>query len=163
MIDEFFVCAELNFETDGIAFAAVVQLCTHAFKQGARLFFLQVEVAVAGDAEGGATDDLVAGEEARRTCLNEFVQEEEAKLAGGRGQPDETRQRAGYGEDAEDVAGGAAALSFEQKGDAECLIEDARKGVRGVNGDGREQSVDFAIEVVVDVAESVVVELVPVR
>ena len=59
-------------------------------------------------------------------------------------------QRARDGDDAEDVGGVAPdlrlALVAEQQREAESLVEDAREGMRGVDGDRREQRVDLLVE-----------------
>ena len=64
----------------------------------------------------------------------------------GAGQRDEARQRAGHGDDAEDarvwdglVVRSACAFVAQQKRDAERLVEHAREGVGGVDGDRGEE------------------------
>jgi len=63
------------------------------------------------------------------------------------GEADKTGQGAGHGDDAEHLWAGAAALGAKQQSEAERLVEDAGKGVGGVNGDGGEERVDVALEV----------------
>ena len=62
-----------------------------AFEHGAAFFLLHVEVAVAGDAEGGAAEDLVAAEHAFDVGFDQLVEEEEVALAVALGQGDEAR------------------------------------------------------------------------
>src|SRR6201998_1559164 len=50
--DDFRVSAGFDFEANGIALAAVVELDADGFEQGACFFFLEVEVGIAGDTEG---------------------------------------------------------------------------------------------------------------
>ena len=64
---------------------------------------------------------------------------------GCRGQAHEARQRAGDGDDAEDGVAGSFALAVQQEGDAKGLVEHTREGMGGVDGDGREQGIDFAL------------------
>ncbi len=137
------VGAGFDFEPDDVALAAVVQLFADGLEQRAGLFFLQVEIAVASDAEGCAADDGVAGEEALGVGFDEFLQGEDADIAVGCGQQDPALERAGDVDDAEhrDVA----TLAPEEESEAEGLVEDARKRVGGVDGDGGEQRVDFAL------------------
>ena len=73
-----------DLQADGVALAAVVQLGADAFEDGARLFLLHVEVAVAGDAEGGAAEDLVAAVHALDLGLDEVVEQDEVGAAGRR-------------------------------------------------------------------------------
>ena len=64
--DDFGIGAGFNFEADGVAFAAVVQLDADGFEQRARFFFFEVEVGVAGDAKGGASRALRSRDTCRR-------------------------------------------------------------------------------------------------
>ena len=59
-LDHLGVGVGLDFQANGVALAPVVQFGAHRLEQIARLFFLQIEIAVAGDAERGFGDDLVA-------------------------------------------------------------------------------------------------------
>src|SRR5258708_38253484 len=51
-IDDFRIGVRLDLEAYGVALASVMQFGAYRFQQAARLFFLQVEIAVAGHAEG---------------------------------------------------------------------------------------------------------------
>ena len=67
----------LDFEAHRIAFAAVVQLGANGFEQRARLFFLEVEIAVARDAEGGLGENFVAAVHAGGIVLDQVLQKDE--------------------------------------------------------------------------------------
>ena len=92
---------------------------------------------------------------------DQFLEQEIVEFAVFGGEADKTRESAGNGDDAEDLRPGAFALSAEEKGEAEGLVQHARKGVRGVDGDWGEEGVDFALEVGLGVGASVFVELFP--
>ena len=70
-----------DFEADGVAFAAVVQLGADGLEQVARFFFLEVEIAVSGDAEGSFGEDLVAAIHAGGEALDEVVEKHEVVSA----------------------------------------------------------------------------------
>ena len=65
-LDDFGVGVGFDFEAHGVAFAAVVQLGANRLEQVAGFFFCQVKVTVAGHAESGGGDDVVAVVHARR-------------------------------------------------------------------------------------------------
>ena len=160
-LDDFGMGAGFDFEADGVAFAAVVELDADGFKQRARFFFFEVEVGVAGDAEAGVGEHLVAAIHAGEVLGDEVLEEQVVVFAFSGGQADEAGQGAGYGDDAEDLGAGAAALGAEQERHAESLVEDAGKGMGGVDGDGREERIDFALEVIFGEGAGFVVEFIP--
>ena len=134
----------VDLHADGVAFAAVVQLLGDAFEQGARLFLLHVEVAVAGDAEGSAVEDAVAAEHRVDVRFDELFEEEEVALTLVLGKRDERGEGARDGDDAEDPGAGAGlefALVAQQQREAKRFVEHARKGMRGVEGDRGEERV----------------------
>ena len=88
-LDDFGIGAGFDFEAHGVAFAAVVQLDADGFKQRARFFFFEVEVGVAGDAEGGAGEHLVAAVHAGEVLRDEVLEQQVVvvclrRRAGGR-------------------------------------------------------------------------------
>src|SRR6202034_4716420 len=125
-VDDFGVSLAVDFETDGVAFAAVVEFGADRFEQRARFFFLEVEVAVAGDAEGGAGEDLVAAIHAAGVALDEVGEKDEVLGVIRRRDPQEAWQRAGDGEYAQDRAGRSAAFAAEEQRQTHGLVQDTR-------------------------------------
>ncbi len=160
-LDDLGIGGGFDFQADGVALAAIVELDADGFQQGAGLFLLEVEVGVAGDAEGGVAQDLVAAVHAAEVLGDEVLEQQVIEFAVGRGQADEAGQRAGDGNHAEDLGAGAAALGAEQQGETESLVEDAGKGVSGVNGDGGQEGIDLALEVALGVGAGLFVEFLP--
>ena len=77
-LDDFGIGGALDFEADGVAFAAVVELYADGFEEVAGFLFLKVEIAVAGDAEGGLGEDLVAAVHAGGVALDEVLEEDDS-------------------------------------------------------------------------------------
>ena len=159
--DDLGVGAGFDFETHGIAFAAVVELDANGFKQRARFFFFEVEVGVAGDAEGGAGLDFVAAIHAAEVLRDEVLEKQVVEFAVFGGEADEAGKSARDSDDAEDLRAGAFALAAKQQGEAERFVEDARKGMRGIDGDGGEKRIDFALEIGLGVGAGFFVEFIP--
>jgi hypothetical protein len=65
-----------NLQAHGVALAAVVQFDADGFKQRARFFFLEVEVGVAGDAEGGVGQHLVAAVHAGEVLRDQVLEQQ---------------------------------------------------------------------------------------
>ena len=126
-VDDFGIGLAVDFEADGVAFAAVVQLGADGFEQRARFFFLEVEIAVAGDAKGGAGEDFVAAIHAAGVALDEVGEKDVVLGAVGGGDAHEARQGTGNGEHAEHGAGGAAAFAAQQQRQAHGLVQNARE------------------------------------
>ncbi len=160
-LNDFSVRAGLDFEADGVAFAPVVELDADGLEQRAGFFFFEVKVGVASDAEGGEGEDFIAAVHAAEVFGDEVLEEEVVEFAVGVGQADEAGQGTGNGDDAEDERAGAAALGTEEDGQAESFVEDAGKGVCGVDGDRRQERVDFALEIALGEGLGLFVKLVP--
>ena len=126
-LDDLRVGAGLDFQAHGVALAAVVQLDANGFQQRARFFLLEVEVGVAGDAEGGAGQHLVAAVHAGQVLRDQVLEQQVIEAAVGGGQADEAGQRAGHGDHSQHLRAGAAALGAQQQRQAESLVEDARE------------------------------------
>ena len=108
-------------------------------------------------------EDLVAAIHAGEVLGDEVLEQQVVIGAVVGRQADEARQGAGNGDDAEDLRAGAAALGAEQQRQTERFVEDARERMRGVDGDGGQEGIDFALEVVFGEGAGGVVELVPVE
>ena len=147
-LDDVRVCAGLDLEADGVAFAAVVELDADGFKERAGFFFFEVEVGVAGDAEAGVGQDFVTAVHAGEVLGDQVLEEEVVVFAILGGQADEAGQGAGHGDHAENLGAGAAALGAEQQRQTESLVEHAGKGMGGIDGDGCEERIDVALEII---------------
>ena len=155
--------AGLDLQTHGVAFAAIVKLDADGLKQRARFFFLEVEVGVARDAEAGVGENLVAAVHAGQVLGDEVLEEQVVVFAFLGGQADKAGQGAGHGDHAKHLGAGAAALGAEQQRQAEGLVENAGKGMGGVDGDGGQERIDLALEVVFGKGAGVGTEFVPVQ
>ncbi len=150
-VDDFVRGGGVDFESNGVAFAAVVQLFANAFEDAARLLFLHVEIAVAGDAKGCFAEHFVSAIHLVDLGLDELVEEDERGFGFARadGQADKARQASGDGDDAEDGgwpgSHGAAPLVAEEQGEAKGLVEDTGKGMGGIDGDRGKKGVDFVL------------------
>ena len=106
-------------------------------------------------------EHLIAAIHAGEMLGDEVLEEQVIVVSFGGGQADEAGQSAGDGDHAEHLGPGAAALGAEQEREAESLVEHAGKGMGGVDGDGGEEGIDFALEIVAGVGAGMFAELVP--
>ncbi len=83
-LDDLRMGAGFDLQADGIALAAVVELDADGFQQGARFFFLEVEVGVAGDAEAGVGQHLVTAVHARQVLGDQVLEQQVIVFALGR-------------------------------------------------------------------------------
>ena len=126
-----------------------MELFGDGLEERARFFVLHVEIAVAGDAEGGSVEDAVAAEHRVDVGFNEVFEEQEVALTLVLREGDERGEGARDGDDAEDLGAGAGlelALMAKKEREAESLVEDAREGMRGVERDGGEEWVDLLLK-----------------
>ena len=147
-LDNLRIGAGFNLQAHRVALAAVVQLHADGFEQRARFFLFEVEVGIARDAERRARP----APRSRDTCRRGAARSGPA-AAGSRsapsvgGQADKARQRARHRDHAQHLRAGAAALGAQQQRQAERLVQHARKRMRRVDGDRRQQRIDFALKV----------------
>jgi hypothetical protein len=106
-------------------------------------------------------DHPVAGEEAFEVEEQELLERQEAQLARGRLQADEAGDLLGDRQERLEVA--LVGLALELEGEREAGVRDEGEGVRGVDGERREDREDLAQEHVVEFAAVVVRELSRVR
>ena len=78
-LDNFRIGAGFNLQPDGVALAAVVQLHADGLQQRARFLLLEVEVGVAGDAEGGVGQHFVAAVHAGQVLGDEVLEQQIVK------------------------------------------------------------------------------------
>jgi hypothetical protein len=135
-----------------VAFAPVVQLFGDAFEHGAALFFLHVQIAVARDAKGDAIEDVVAAKHRSDVRQDKVVEQKKVVatvgLVGSGWKRNQRRQCARNRDDTEDLLRSALHLPLvtKQQSKAQRLVEDAGEGVRGVDGDRRQQGIDLLME-----------------
>jgi hypothetical protein len=94
-------------------------------------------------------EDAVAAEHRIDVSFDELLEEQEVALAGALGEGDERGKGAGNRDDAENswaVARLEFALVAQQESEAESLVENAGKWVRGVERYGGEERVDLLLE-----------------
>ena len=102
------------------------------FEQRARLFFFEVEVGVAGDAEGCAGEHLVAAIHAGEVLRDQVLEQEVVECAVFGGQADEAGQSAGHRDDAEHLrAGAACACARSSRARQSALLSTRGKGCAG--------------------------------
>ena len=129
--DNFRIGVGLDLHADRIALAAVVQLGAHRLQKIAGFFFLQVEIAVARNAECRGGDYVIPVIHAARVVGHEVGKEN--KIDGAlAGQPDQTRQGARYRDHARIRQRGTAAAA-QQESYAERLVDHPRKWMRGID------------------------------
>ena len=95
-------------------------------------------------------DHPVAGEETFEVEEEEFLERQEAVLAGGRLQADEAGDLLGDGQERLEVAFVGFALELERE--REARVRDEGEGMRGVDGERRQDREDLAQEDVVELA-----------
>ena len=162
-LDDFRIRAGFDFETNGVSLAAVVQFDANGFEQGARLFFFEVEVGISGDAERYAGEHFVSAIHAGEVLRDQVLEEEVVEFAVLGGEADKPGKGPGHCDYAEDLRAGALPFAPQQQGEAERLVEDARKGVGGVDGDGGQEGIDLALEVALGIGAGVFVQFVPLK
>ena len=146
--DEFFGDV-LHFEADGVAAVELAEFVFDGAQEVAGFFLVDVEVAVARDAEHVGAMDFDAVEEAADMGLHEVAEEDEVlAVAVFFGEGQEAREDARDLHDGE-IGGEVFALQFDEE--VEAFVEELREGVRGVDGQRGEDGEDFAFEVVVEV------------
>jgi len=135
--------ALFDFEADGGAAAEVAQLGLDGLEEVFGFFLVDVEVAVAGDAEGVGAGQPVAGEELAGAQLDDLGQENETlDLAGLVGiEAHEAREDARDGEDGDEL------LDVERGDDVERLVAELGKRVRLVEGERGEHGQHLLFEI----------------
>ena len=150
-IDDFLVGARFDFEAHRGTFAAAVKLLVDRLEEAARFLFGEIEIAVARNAEGRGGKDFVAVIETLGERVDYVVKENVLDGAFLRRNQHQPRQCARDGDDTDVRLLGAAALALQKKREAERLIEDVRKRMRGIDRDRREQRRDGLYEKLFDV------------
>ena len=97
---------------------------------------------------GGISQHFVAAVHAGKILGDKVLEEQVIEFALRRGQANETGQRAGHGDHAEHLGAGTAPLGPQQQRQAQGLVQHAGKGMRRIDGDGGQQRIDLALEVV---------------
>ena len=138
----------LHLETDGTPEPPPVELRLDGEEQIVRLFLLDLEVGVAGDAEDVMGEHLDPGEQPLESRRDQGLQRHEAVAADGPRELDEAR------EDRRDLHAGEALVAVrvaEQYGKIEREVGDVGEGMRGIDGQRREDGEDEVLEDLIEV------------
>ena len=142
------VHAILDFQAHGGAAAQVAQLVLDALEEIFGLLLVDVEVAVAGDAEGEGAVDTVAGEELVGAELDDFAEEDEPFRAAGRGGDlHHAREDPGHGQDGEEPLVLRRGGVVDRDDDVERLVAQLGEGMRGIDGQRGEDRIHLGAEV----------------
>jgi hypothetical protein len=93
--------------------------------------------------------------------LGDKVLEQQVVVSVGGGKTNEAGQGARHRDDAEDLGAGALPFAAEQQSETESLVENARKRMGWIDGDGGEKRVDFALKVALCKGARFFVQFVP--
>ncbi len=148
----------LDLHAHRVSLAAVVQFRAHRFQQIARFLLLQVEVAVARDAEGGGRNDVVALIHPRGMVHDQIGKKNE--IDGPlRWQADQSRQRPRDSYNSGIGKRGATATP-QQEGDAQCFVDHTWKGMRRIDRHRGEQRIKFPFAVIVHKGQRRVIQFI---
>ena len=139
--------AGLDLQADRVSLAPVLQGFGDLLEQVVRLFLVDVELTVAGDAESRPPGHLVPFEELAEIVGDDSGEGHEVhRIPVGVGQPQNPRQDPRNGNDAD--GGGAVRLKHHPV--AESLVEDPWKGVGGIDCDRGEDRFQLFLPVALD-------------
>ena len=143
--------ALLDFKADRGAAPQVAQLFLDLLQEVLGLLLVDVQVAVARDAEGMGPDELVAGEELSRAELDDVAQEDRALRARlGRGNRDQPREDPRHGQDRNVLDRAVLVLvvgALQRDHDVERLVSQLGKGVGLVERQRGQDREDLVAEV----------------
>ena len=149
LFEENGVCALRDFEANRGAFLAVEEFFFNFTEEILDFFFIKVEVAVAGDAEGDRGANAVTGEEITHVLLNDIAEgnvDFGVPTAGGV-DADDARKDSGDGNDRHEAFNGTGLGIINGGEDVEGLVDELWEGVGGVNCEGGEDREDLLGEV----------------
>ncbi len=92
---------------------------------------------------------------------NQILEQQVIGCSIGCRQANKPGQRARNRHHAEHLRARAAALGAQQESQAKRLVEDAREGVRGVDGDGCQKRIDLALEIALGEGALIIRQLAP--
>ena len=124
------------------------------FQQIVGVFFVDVQLAVAGDAEGSRPEYLIAAKKLAGLQIHNPSQRHKVQFVVLARQAQDARQYARHGCHPHH----GLPLSFEQGPDAQGLVEDAGEGVRRIDDNGREDRFEFFLPVLAHEVEVLVFE-----
>ncbi len=135
--------AGVDLEADRLAATALDQFLLDRTHQVGALHLVDVEVAVAGDAERARMHDLEPGEQCPEVGLHDVGGEHVRALAVDLGQPQDARQRARHLHDRHAVGAALRARVGEQHDEVQRLVEQDRERVGRVDRERRQDRVDL--------------------
>ena len=139
-LDNVFVSRCINFEPDDIPLSPSLELSLYGLEKVIGLLLVQVEIAVPRDPEGGGPEDVIAPEEFGRMGPNEVGKKYVVHAIPFflPGKPDYAGQKAGNRHDAQEDL---TIVIFEEHGQTEGLVDDAREGMCGIQREGGQNRV----------------------
>ncbi len=140
----------LDFQADRVAAVAVAQFGFDAAEEVFGFFLVDVEVAVAGDAELVSSAEFHAMEECTDVMLDDVADPDKFGGVPGARDGDDAGEDAG---DLDDGEFGLFFVVFEFDNDVQAFVEEDGEGVDGIDGEGGEDGVDFIAEVILQVSE----------
>ena len=121
----------VNFQAHRVALAAVVQLGLHRLEQIPRFLLVNIQLAVAGDAEGPVADDFGAGEQVGEKMADQLAEKDVIAGRAGAGQRKEARQDGRTLDDGHVLEGLPALLEFQPHHQVQGFVEELGKGCAG--------------------------------
>ena len=138
-----------DFQAHGVALAPVVQLRAHRLQHRARLFFLQIKIAVAGNAERTLAQNFIASIHPSGVQPDQVGKRNEGIAIRIR-QPHQPRQGTRHRYHSHVVyVGGRPPPPSQQQRLAQCLVNHPRKRMRRIDGHRGQQGIQFVAAVIV--------------
>lgn len=143
------ICALGDFEANRGAFLSVEEFFFNFTEEILDFFFIKVEVAVAGDAEGDRGANAITGEEIAHVLLNDIAEGnvDFGVPAAGGVDADDARKDPGDWNDRHEAFNSTGLGVINGGEDVECLVNELGEGVGGVNCEGGEDREDLLGEV----------------
>ena len=149
-VDDLGMRAAIDLEAHWLAAAALDEFSFDRAHQVRRLHFVDVDVAVARDAEAARMQHFEPGEQVLQPRLHDVGGEDAHPLAVRGGQTRNARQHARHLHDGDAMHLARLARVEQQHREVERLVEQHRERVRRIDRERREHRVDLALEVPVD-------------
>ncbi len=148
-LEELFVDPLLDLEADRGAAAQVFQLRLDLLEEVFRLFLVDVEIAVAGDAKQLCAMHVAPGKQLVDEQLDDLADEDEDGLVGaGRCHPHHARQHARHRHDREVGFAFGRIRIVDRDDDVERLVADLGKRMRRIDRQRREHGKHLVLEIV---------------
>ena len=133
----------IEFEANGVAFPAIMEFVFDRFEEVTGVGFVDVELAISGDAEVPETENFCSWKEIGEVMADELAEVDKIASIAIAGEANEA------GEDARDLDNGEAsigvtvAFDFELDDDIEGFVEELGEGVGGIDAEWGEDWADI--------------------